>query len=81
MYIYHHKHQSSSGVLIAESISLFQTPTFENVAANDSVTSQEIFFDNKDVLKMMWNPAAQAVLAIVDALPKIQVISTAGIIQ
>lgn len=50
--------------------------------ATDKHVVKEVELDSHEALKGLWNPATQQDRqAVIDALPKIQVISTAGMIQ
>lgn len=84
MIIYVHIVYHPDGTALREEVSV--DPAYQldlggdPVGSTVSVAEHEI--NNHEVLKAMWNPATmQERQAIIDALPKIQVISTAGIIQ
>lgn len=86
MNLYVHTHYNNTlGVIIQQVASLSaERPETWPAAADvgESFHSIDVEIDDHEVLKAMWNQGSlQERQAIVDALPKIQVISIAGTIQ
>lgn len=84
MIIYVHAVFHPDGTVLREEVSV--DPAHQLDLGNDPIGSTvsvaEYEINNHEVLKALWNPATmQERQAIVDALPRIQVISVAGIIQ
>ena len=85
MNLYVHTYYTSGGVILRQ-VANFSTARPETFPAveqpGEFYALREAEVDSHEALKAIWNPSElSGRQAVVDALPKIQVISTAGTIQ